>query len=315
MRQAYTGLVYTGQMGAALFLVFALHVETTGSCPAAADVEARLAPLLASDAGSPGSEVGVVSESDDGGVAVSLLGGDGRPRFSRRLPRAATCADQAETVAVALAAWELEIHPAVALRLDRLAVAPPLVAPIAAEPTLRVAAPAPASPPLTLALGAAALIAVRPNLAPGARVQASLGTDGGRLRWQLSMTGLGNHEESGSRGQVSWWRVYLAGGPEVALPFQQRWQAAIGAGPVFGLASIAGTGFPVNRRAYSADLGAEAHLRVAVRWRRIAPWIGAATVWWVRRQTAVATGGQPFSLDLPSLEPMLQAGADFFSLP
>ena len=302
-------------MGAALLLVFAFHVQAAGSCPTAEDVEAKLAPLLASDDAGAASELGVVSETDDGGVAISLLGEDGRPRFSRRLPPAASCAEQAETVAVALAAWESEIHPSVALRLDRLAAAP-IAAPAvpATEPAVQVTA-APPGRHLTLALGVAALVSLGPDLAPGARAGASVGREGDRLRWQLSISAIGNLEESLGPGRVNWWRVYWAAGPEYALSFRRRWQVAIGAGPVIGLASTAGGGYPVNRETASTDVGAEARLRLAVRWQRLAPWAGITVVSWLRRQTVLATGSQPSSLDLPVLEPMLSVGAEFFSRP
>lgn len=82
-----------------------------------------------------------------------------------------------------------------------------------------------------------------------------------------------------------------------------------------GLLTTAGTGFPVNRQARSADLGAELRIRLAARWGQVVPWLEVAAIGWLRRQTVAVVGTEQPTLDLPRLEPTIAAGADFFVWP
>jgi hypothetical protein len=299
--------------GAALVLALAVHVRA-GSCPAAAEVEAKLAPLLAPGVEVTAADVGVLDEGSDGALAVSLLGGDGRTRFSRQLAPAATCAEQAEIVAVTLAAWESEIHPTVALRLDHLTAPAPVPAPV--ETVRQAPAPPPqASTPLSVAVGAAGLASFRPDLAAGGRLEASVGAQGRRLRWQLSATAFAEHRQALETGEATWWRLYVTAGPEYAWRLGRRWQIAAAGGPVLGLLTTAGSGFPVDLQDRSLDVGAEARLRLAVRWRRVLPWVEVSALAWIRRQTVAVTGSTDSSLDLPRVDPLVAAGADFFVWP
>src|SRR5204862_3448142 len=120
------------------------QIESASGCPTAADIDGRLVPLLPPGFAMQSSDRAIITDDADG-LSVALARSDGRSVARRRLPRAGTCADQAETVAVTLAVWEAQIHPEIALRLDRLAGGPPAA----------VAAPAPAADrDLTLARSA-----------------------------------------------------------------------------------------------------------------------------------------------------------------
>lgn len=111
--------------GLVVALWLAMQIEGAGSCPAAAEVEGKLGPLLPPDFAVGSSDLVILAEGIDGAVSVSLLRPDGRTVDRRRLPPSATCAEQAETVAVTLAVWEAQIHPEISLRLDRLAAPAP----------------------------------------------------------------------------------------------------------------------------------------------------------------------------------------------
>ena len=297
-----------------------MQVQGAGSCPSPGEVEEKLAPLLPVGFASGSGDLAAVVEEADGTLSVSLARSDGKTVARRRLPRAATCSEQAQTVAVALAVWEAQIHPEISLRLDRLAASatPSSTAPPrAAEGDLvlqHAAAKAPPRP-LELALGAAAMGAWQPgSLAPGARLDALLGTASGAWRARLSVVGLGTHAESLPPGEARWWRLYFALGADYVLPLSRRWDLGLGAAGVLGVATVEGVGFTTDRTARTADLGVEALLRVDLRLGGIRPWLGLALVTWLRQQTVDVTGTGG-SLVLPRAEPILALGADFYWQP
>ena len=298
-----------------LSFLLAMQIEVTGNCPGAAEVEEKLIPLLPPGFASASTDRATITEDADG-LSVALARPDGRATIARRrFPRARTCAEQAETVAVALAVWEAQIHPEISLRLDRLAAANVAPPPVERAPTLvRAAEPAPA-PELAAALGAGAAAGWQPDsITPGGRIDATLGSVHRSWRARLTLAALGNHTLSLPPGEAIWWRTYLAAGADYVLPVGGRWQLAAGAGGVAGFMTARGSGFSTNRTARSADLGIEAMLRIELRLARVRPWFGVALLTWLRRQTVDVTG-ETTSAVLPRLEPLLAAGADFVWLP
>jgi hypothetical protein len=302
--------------GAVAFLWLVLQIQGIGDCPTAGEVEARLGPLLPPGFAALSEDQAVMVENTDETLSLSLVRPDGRTVGSRRLPRAASCAEQAATAAVALAVWEAQIHPEISLRLDSLRAIP------AADRTATTLPPAvrrgvpPAAPPAkTLAVGAGLLGSWQPgSLAPGGRVDAMLGTVGRGWRWRLSMAGIGEHRLSLPPGYADWWRLYAALGADYALPLGRRWSLALGAAAVVGIADAAGTGYSSDRTARSLDLGAEVLLRVELRLGSVRPWVGVAWLAWLRRQTLEVTGAGT-SVALPRAEPLIALGADFCAWP
>ncbi len=302
-------------MGALLAtLVLAMEIHAAGDCPVAADVERQLAPLLG-DAGAAGtSDVATIKRRPDGSVSVSLADTDGRAIGGRQLPRARSCGDQAETVAVTLAIWEAQLHPEIALRLDRLApeaARPPVAAAVPETPILRAAPPARRSMSTTAGLGvAAAGVAHASGWSPGARVELNVGRRDGRWRLRVAAVGVGRDTVDVSPGKAGWWRAFLVLGPELDVARGRRWGVVVSAGAAAGVASVSGTGFDVNRQTLSLDVGAEAGARVEWRPGRLRPWLGASVVGWARRQ-AVDVQGVSAGTELPRVEPMVALGADF----
>jgi hypothetical protein len=298
----------------------AMQVQGAGRCPSPGEVEEKLAPLLPVGFASSSTDLATITEQADGTLSVSLARPDGKPVAGRRLPRAANCSEQAQTVAVALAVWEAQIHPEVSLRLDRLA-APPMPSSTAFPPAVdrdlviqRTAENAPARP-LDLVLGAAAMGAWQPgSIAPGARLDATLGRRSGSWRARFSVAGVGAHSETLSPGQARWWRLYFALGADYEFSLGRRWGLALGLAGVFGVASVEGVGYTTDRTTRTTDLGVESMLRAEVRLGAIRPWIGLAVVTWLREQTLDVTGAAA-SLVLPRAEPMLALGTSFYWQP
>ncbi len=274
-----------------------------------------LAPLLPVGFFSSATDQAAIVEEPDGTLSVSLARPDGQIT-RRRLPRAATCTEQAQTVAVALAVWEAQIHPEISLRLDRLAAAPPPSSPASPPPAggdlvIQRASESAPTRSLDLGVGAAAMGAWQPgSFAPGARLEAILGTTGGAWRARLSIAGVGTHAESLSPGQARWWRLYLALGADYAIRLGRRWDVALGAAGVLGVATVEGVGYTSDRTTRTTDLGVEPMLRIDWRLDAIRPWVGLALVTWLRRQTLDVTGTTA-SLVLPRAEPMVALGTDF----
>jgi hypothetical protein len=301
-------------MGALLAtLVLAIEIHASGDCPVAADVERQLAPLLG-DAGAAGtSDVATIKRRPDGSVSVSLADTEGRGIGDRQLPRARSCGDQAETVAVTLAIWEAQLHPEIALRLDRLSPEPPppVAAPTPEATLVRPAPPAQRAPRTTIALGvAAAAVAHSGGWSPGARVELSAGRPQARWRLRVAAVGVGRDTVDVSPGQARWWRAFLVVGPELDVARGRRWAFVASAGAAGGVASISGTGFDVNRQTLSLDVGGELGARLEWRRGRLRPWLGASAVGWARRQTVDVQGVSAGS-ELPRVEPMAALGADF----
>jgi len=292
-------------------LWMAVQIEGAGSCPTAGEIEEKLIPLLPPGFVIDSGDRAVIAEDADG-LTVSLARPDGKTAARRHLPRSGTCTEQAETVAVTLAVWEAQIHPEISLRLERLARAP-ASAPRAAdrEVTLvRSAAPV-AARALLPAVGAGIVGSWQPDsVAPGGRLDATLGASDRRLRLRLSLAGLGHHTLKVAPGEANWWRGYVVLGGDYVVPVGGRWRLALGAGGVLGLLTAGGSGFSTDRTTRSVDLGAEVMLRVELALGSFRPWLGAALLTWLRRQTVEVTG-EVASAALPRLEPFIALGADF----
>jgi hypothetical protein len=319
-----------------------VEVRAAGRCPPAGAVEQRLAPILPTPApASFRNDVALVDESGDGSLTLSLSRPDGTLVGRRQLPRAATCADQADTVAVTLAVWEAEIHPEIALRLDRLpgpggapsvtadaadatpdravASAAPPPPPPAAVATVAPAPPSPEEPPtrfgLGVALGAVAAPSTPGDRALTARIDLSLGDES---PWQarLSAVGIGERTMTVAPGQVGWRRFYLAlaAEREVARSRGGGWAVVLGAGPTAGFVALAGAGFPLNRSVNSFDAGLEAVARFERWFGHFGLWLAATSgVWFRSQEVAILGGTEVTGATLPRVEAMAVLGGSFYS--
>ena len=298
----------------AAWLFVALNVQAAGGCPGAADVTRQLTPLLGDDTAT--RDVATIVSSADGSVSLSLADPSGQSIGARSLPPARTCAEQAKAVAVTLAVWEAQLHPEIALALDRLAPAEPPAAPARSEVVV-VARPAPAVPapaPWAFSLGVAVMGDLQSSAwAPGARLELGLGPAGARWRGRLAVAGVGQHHLELPPGTVSWSRAFVQVGADVDVARGRHGAFTVGAGAIGGVASISGAGFPTDRATRSIDVGGEARARGEARLGsqgHIRPWVGIAAAMWVRRQ-GLAIEGTTTVAALPRFEPVAALGADF----
>jgi hypothetical protein len=291
-----------------------IQIEGGATCPTAREVAARVAPLLRPSPAPASDHVATLAEELDGTLAITLTRPDGRTVTRRRLPRAASCAEQAEAAAVALAVWEAQINPEIALRLDGL---PPGAAPAETSPPLRgqvanLHGVAPSVPTRTLlpAVGIAAIASRQAgSTAAGARADATLSVGGWRFRPRLSVAGSGQHTLSLGPGEARWSRLYAALGGDYVLPLGERWQAALGASATFGGVFVEAAGFSANGTSRSVDVGVEAMARLEVRLGAVRPWLGMAIAGWSRRRIVEVTNVG--AAILPRIEPVVAVGADF----
>jgi hypothetical protein len=310
-----------------LAAIAAIDVRTRGQCPTAADVQQRLQPILPQGpAAAPlATDVAAVEERADGTLSISLSRSSGGLVGQRELPRAPSCADQADAVAVTLAVWEAALHPDITLALDRLppdasrAAAPP-PGPRAPPPAPAVearAAPAPpAREPGRLRLGAgfgvAQALGGRNTFVPAARIDGawSIASDAWRLR--LSALGTGEHVMDVPPGEAHWQRLSLAAAVDrvAVLSGDGTWKMILGAGPVAGAVRLRGSGFAVDRRAFLPDLGGAAVVRLERRVGRWSAWLAVTGTWWLRSQRLEVIGATSASPDvyLPQGEAALALG-------
>jgi hypothetical protein len=296
--------------GLLVSLVVAMEIHASGSCPAAADVERQLGPLLGSGAAAPLSDVATLKHGADGALLVSLDDAAGRSIGDRRFSRVGSCREQAETAAVTLAIWEAQIHPEIALRLDRLSPEGAPAAPPDVTTVRRTADVAPVAR-AEWSLGAAVAGDWQPgSWAPAGRVELGARRAGGRLRGRLAVIAVGTHTLDVAPGQASWWRAFASLGADLDVARSRHVSVMLGLGALGGVASISGAGYPVNRTSRSVDAGGELQARGAWRAGRVRPWVSLSLAAWLRRQELdlVGAGG---SAALGRLEPMAAVGADF----
>lgn len=294
-------------------VLLAIQIHATGNCPSAADIAQRISPLLGDGAAASALDVATITHSADGTLLVSLDDSGGRPIGERRFPRGGNCGDRAETIAVTLAIWEAQIHPEIALRLDRLS--PEAATPaVPAPPQVAIRTPVSEGVPSTrtaLSLGAAVAGDWQSGAwAPAARLELGLGRVDARWRARLAAIGVGLHTQNVAAGQARWWRAAIALGADFDVARGRRWAVVLGGGALGGLVSISGAGYAVNRTSRSVDVGAEAGVRGEWRPGRVRPWLGVSVIGWLRRQ-ALDLQGDATSSILPRVEPMMAVGADF----
>jgi hypothetical protein len=313
--------------------IAAIDVRSPGQCPSAADVAQRLHPILPQvPPGSPlATDVAAVEERPDGTLSLSLSRSTGGLVGRRELPRASSCADQADAVAVTLAVWEAALHPDITLALDRLPpdasrtstprLGPPQPSPPAAVVDTRAAAASLAREPGRFRVGAG--FGVGQSLGggntfvPEAHVEGawSLANDAWRLR--LSAGGAGEHVMRVETGEAHWRRLSLAAAVQRVSPIAgASWKIVIGAGPVAGVVRLRGSGFAVDHSEVLADVGGAAAARLERRSGRWSAWLAVTVTYWLRSQQLEVIGASPGSsaVELPRGEAGAALGVSFAAL-
>jgi hypothetical protein len=258
-----------------------VRVESDTACPAASDVEARLAPLLPPLGPGETPERAAIRAEGDARVRVSLFGADDAPVGDRTLALGAACADRANVVAVVVAAWEAQRarEDVAAPSLPRRPAPPPVVA----APVVAAAAPPPAPPPawtLELALGPAVTL-VDGGASPAAAL--SVGAWGRRLGARAGLFGFWPRTDGVGAGSARWARA----GASLELGARARTRAGrfdAHAGVVGAALVAAGSGFELDRTASGLSPGAAVGVDWSYLFARTFVGAGASAVGWTAQR-------------------------------
>jgi hypothetical protein len=251
------------------------QVRGSGDCPSAAEVVARLEPLLPREtdqatAAAPGDVVELAPAA--GGTIVRLRDPAGIVSHERTVGGAKGCAERAVELAVLVAIWEADLHAEVVFpplppndEAEAPAVPP---APTAKPPRTSVrAAPRAAEPSSRgsrASLGAA-FLAAQPfgaGVAPAGFLEATW-SRGGPLRGRLALAATGSHAIDLPPGTVDWRRVTLGLGAMAEAALGQARLSARVDGLVAALLAK-GSGFDVDEDATSWQLGGDAGVRAGL---------------------------------------------------
>jgi hypothetical protein len=290
---------------AAASIAAAVSVEGSVSCPTPAEVEARLAPLLASapeEAGAGGGgDLRVRLHREGGALHVSLAAADGRLLAFRTLEGTHACDALAEAVAVIVAAWRGEVggRPLLAEPVTGTAGA----AELRAAPSAAVAAPV----AWGLAMGGGVSLAGdRPGPA-AALVATHRPLPGAPWLGRLGVVYQGPREHALSAGHVRWQRWVVELGPAFAA--ERGWAGwSLHLGPAAALTRLEGRGLAGAQAHDDFALGAGAGARLGARGLNLRPYVELGARGFPTRVVAYEGGAQR-EAPLPRLEAMLTVGA------
>jgi len=311
-------------------LLFAFQSLVVGeTCPAPADVEARVRDILHLPAGQKLTE-GFVVERHEAGLYVELRSAESAVIGQRTLPAEGTCDELAQAAAVVLSAWLSDVHPDFAGALPAAEPPPPARAPEPAPAPVAgpVGAPVPATRPPALPSPAP----LPPSLpSPPARrfeLALELGSDvcdrgfafAGSLRVDFApparglglsanVGGVWPRREGLGTGFVEWRRWPLGIGPSVRVSSRDvRWDFS--AGPSVAWLHLEGSNFDHPSSQDGVDWGAFLAARGATRGRRAGLLLAANAQIFPSDSGAYARGdGGPWFLRLPNFSVGLAVGA------
>ena len=260
-------------------------------CPTAGDIWRYLGPLLP-DSGDGVDRV-VVDAASEGELLVSLSGADGVVR-KRSIARSATCDHLAETVAVLIASWETELHPAWV----------PIIEPPSERASVRPSAVGDGVAMRTT-VGAWASDA-EGSIAPAASLGLGIGPRRGDWTLRLSIAGAAAHKAALGPGEISYNRLSAAAGIGTVVgsgPIGADIEAAVAGGAVI----VKGRGFSTNETVTRPDVGFSLGARLNWRAGSVEPWVGLGLdIWPLGQEARVA--GWPDGRPLPRLEPRIGIG-------
>lgn len=262
-----------------LGLLASLRVTAEGTCPTAADVEARLQPLLPQLQDVPPARAHL--EPLDELLRVEVRSENGALLTVRDLQRAAPCADLAAAAAVVIAS--------ALLSAPRVPTLPQLVVPPPAPPP-RALPQAPRPPPPAVDAGAALLMAAAGSgLAGGGALVLHAAPPRRNFGARVGLVGTALRREALGEAEALWTRAQLELGPFYRLrpgPVVVDVHAHAAAALVY----VAGQGFAVNYRDVGWDAGLGAGVRVGLRLRWALPFIGVSATGYLRPQELAAVG-------------------------
>jgi hypothetical protein len=294
---------------AALVAAAEVTVEGNVTCPTPAEVEARLAPLLAAAPGSSAGDgrVQVRLARDGTALHVSLVAADGRLLAFRTLTGTHACDALAEAAAVIVAAWRSDVGGRPMLAAGADAGAEPRAAELRAwAPQAGRAAPA-------WGIGVAAGVSLAGDR-PRPAAALSLGYQPSPARpWsaRLGLAYLGPLDRELSAGRVRWQRGVLELGPQLGGGAGHLgWRMHLGAAAA--LTRLEGRGLAQTQAHDDFALGFGGGARLGTAGTGLRPFVELAARVFPTRIVALADEGEAQrEATLPRLEAMLAVGAAF----
>jgi hypothetical protein len=309
-----------------LLVVLALNhplvvVDGEGTCPAPAEVEARLDALIPRvDEREPQDRA--VLERISTGLRIDLRRDDGERLAERLLAGNGSCKDLAAAAAVVIAAWELHLKPEIAGRANLPGADRPSAA-------VETAPRPPASAAIEARVGMLASLAGS-DVAPGAILAGSITPAAHRLGAAVGLSGAAQRVQTvsqSSSGGARWMRGVLALGPQYRFDLPGRFKLDLHADGLLGLLHVEGTssgaliGDPTAtwsaRSDLTVQLGAGAGVRAFHVWGTLAAWVGLrALVWPGHQRVVVVVDGNPAAAgEIPRLDAELAVGASWGRFP
>jgi hypothetical protein len=286
-------------------LVFAsspVDVRSATNCPATEDVVRRLTPLLPTAPAEPAEgqdvariEVGDVQAGGAMELHLRLVRADSTEIGDRRLLMQGTCQDMAEAVATVIAAWETKPLPGAAADVPAVPAVKEAAAPLRArDQAWRVF------------VGAGAGTALVGGVAATGGLDVQIGRASSRWQLRLALAGETARHVALLGHQVDWKHTTASLGVCWLLR-EPRWLFSFDMGPVAGWATLAGSGFTLDRQQRSFEYGVAAGLRAGRSFGRFAVWAEWRTNLCAQAQRATVTG-DPSGADLPQVDTAVGLG-------
>jgi hypothetical protein len=283
-------------LGATLMAVQPVTVESD-ACPSSQEVVRALVPLLPSlPAGAAPDLARVVQRATS--LHIELHSPDGVAIAERDLESTGSCAELAQIVAVVIAAWESDVHPAFAKPMTEATSSP--------EPIIDATPATVRRSSYDLAAGGG--VSISESTVAGVALAFAWAPHGTGFALRFGGMGESQHDVSLGQGQAQWRR--WIGSTEVG------WRIGLGAsvvdlhgGLLFGFLTASGNGFSPNSQASSFSPG----LTVGARWavwpgRVVGLWLGVAGLGFQRSQALVVSPPSQSQQEVPHFQGLVTLG-------
>jgi len=288
-----------------------VEVRSTGNCPSAEEVSARLGPLLEPFTGPTDSrdlaQIQVLKIQNDGttDLWLRLHRSDGSGIGARRVSLPGSCAEMAETVATIFATWKTDPKPEGAADPDDLPVME------SRAPAAAISSPA---TPFDYWLGASAGATMVGGIAATGSLEVLVGRPTSRWQLRFGVSGQTRRQSDlAPPGQVDWQHTNAALGLVLRLP-HPHWLLAVEAGPLAGWVTLAGQGFAPGRQKRAFDYGGTGGIRVGRRFGRWSVWAEGRMALWAEGHRATLTGSTAVR-DLPLVDATANLGVSLSLFP
>jgi len=289
-------------------------VDGAPGCPDAATMKAALNGMLPVRTDDAGPDLLRLSPTADG-LDVRLTEAGGAMIGEKRLRATGSCQEQAQTVAVLVAAWETRWRSGAPPALPRPARdATPPSPPAAPSPPTTVTRqdllPEPNAAPLEIETRAGLLASVAGGtVAPAVTCDVGLGTKGSRFAVAVGVLAVAGHDTQVGPATARWQRLGGTIDLRSRLPVP-GFSLEMHAAAAFTALSLTGEALPRTNSGTLFDPGVLVGFRARLPVPVVVPWLEATAAFWPAAHTAYVTGTDA-QRDLPSFEVLLGAGVSF----